>query len=113
MEGLKLKQFEEGEFPVEGDNLAVQLKDKILFHGSSNPSTENFMTSEEAETAEITEGATVGKGLYLTSSEKAASAYARRRFDNTSNKSGIEATFYEIKLNNLKMLDSSFKREHH
>lgn len=108
MEGIKTKQFAEGEFLIEGDNLGVELKDKTLFHGSVKPSIEKFMTSEEADIANITDGSTFGLGLYLTSSEKAATAYARKRKSDSTLKqeeAGIESTFYFTKLENLKLLD--------
>lgn len=105
MEGVPTKEFAEGESPVEGDNLGVLLKEKKLFHGSTNPSTEKFMATEEAQAADITDGTTVGSGIYLTSSENVAALYARRRLRNASKKDGLEATSYETSLDNLKFLD--------
>lgn len=100
-----MKHFAENEFPVEGDGMGVLVREKTLFHGSTNPKTERFMTAEEAAASDITDGETVGRGLYLTSSEDAANTYARRRVRNATNKDGLEATLYEAKLDNLKLLD--------
>jgi hypothetical protein len=105
MESLKLKQYAPGEFPIEGDDLGILLKDRTLFHGSVNPNTERFMTAEEANSADITDGATVGSGLYLTSSPDAASTYASRRVRNASKKDDLVATSYEVNIDDMKLLD--------
>lgn len=105
MENPEFQKFVEGEFPVEGDNLGVFLKEKRLFHGSSNSEVSQFMTREEVKAADITDGVTVGEGLYLTSSEKAANAYAQRRTRNLAKKEGVGPTSYEVQVDSLKLLD--------
>jgi hypothetical protein len=97
-------EIENLELPIEGDELDVLLKNRILFHGSYNSDTSEFVTSEEADDKEITDGTTVGKGLYLTSSERSASGYARRRAKHTMVE-GLSPTLYEVKVDNMKLLD--------
>lgn len=105
MESFEFKKTIKGELPVEGDSLAILLKEKKLFHGSSNSEMTQFMTSEEVKVADITDGVTVGEGLHLTSSEKAANAYAQKRTKNLQRKEGIAPTSFEVLVDGLKLLD--------
>jgi len=105
MENFEPKNTIEGEFTVEGDALSIFLKEKKLFHGSSNSEMTQFMTSEEVKAVDIIDGVTVGEGLYLTSSEKASMAYAQKRTKNLERRGGVAPTSYEVLVDGLKLLN--------
>lgn len=89
------------ESPIEGDPLGIHIQNRTLYHGSANSGTQEFLTHEVAEEQGLTDGATVGNGLYLTSQNKAAQVYAKRRAVHPKN----EPTVYEVKIESAKLLD--------